>query len=204
MHEITIPPNGFLEVKTRLFFHTNYLGYRKPGNPDYINVLKNTYNDLSSGVLNGAVSDLARILSDDLPEIQKILRLINLTVCMVPRAKAETNYAPNQLLFKSTIRMVIPRIAGMSDGLDYIIRHINTKTTHLPPNTPNYNNDGDRPYPGITIDSCIIDNAVNGRDILLVDDLYTSGVNIDEDAIQALLDNGARSVVLYTIGCKSR
>lgn len=204
MHEITIPPNGFLEVKTRLFFHTNYLGYRKPGNPDYINVLKNTYNDLSSGVLNGAVSDLARILSDDLPEIQKILRLINLTVCMVPRAKAETNYAPNQLLFKSTIRMVIPRIAGMSDGLDYIIRHINTKTTHLPPNTPNYNNDGDRPYPGITIDSWIIDNAVNGRDILLVDDLYTSGVNIDEDAIQALLDNGARSVVLYTIGCKSR
>lgn len=204
MHETTIPLNGFLKVKTRLFFHINYLGYRKPGNPDCINTLKNTYNNSPSGVLTGAVFDLTRILSDDFPEIQKILHLINLTVCVVPRAKAESSYTPNQLLFKSTIRMVISRLTGMSDGLDCIVRHTNTRTTHLPLDTPNYNNDGGQPYPGITIDTCTIDNAVNGGDILLVDDLYTSGVNIDEDAIQALLDNGARSVVLYTIGCKLR
>ena len=39
-----------------------------------------------------------------------------------------------------------------------------------------------------------------GKDILLIDDIYTKTVNIDEDAIQALLDNGARSVFFYAIG----
>jgi len=34
----------------------------------------------------------------------------------------------------------------------------------------------------------------------LVDDLYTKGVNIDEDAIQALLDKGAKNVVFYSVG----
>jgi len=35
---------------------------------------------------------------------------------------------------------------------------------------------------------------------LLIDDLYTRTVNIDEDAIQALLDKGAHSVAFYAVG----
>ena len=36
-------------------------------------------------------------------------------------------------------------------------------------------------------------------DIILIDDIYTSGCNIDEDCIQALYDNGANRVVFYAI-----
>lgn len=56
------------------------------------------------------------------------------------------------------------------------------------------------PYPGITKATCTISEEVRGKDILLIDDLYTEGVNIDEDAIQALLDNGAVSVIFYSLG----
>ena len=66
------------------------------------------------------------------------------------------------------------------------------------------NDGGDMPYPGITKKTCDISEEVKGRDILLIDDLYTRTVNIDEDAIQALLDNGAESVVFYSIGYTMR
>jgi len=35
---------------------------------------------------------------------------------------------------------------------------------------------------------------------LLIDDIYTKSINIDEDAIQALIDKGAKSIVFYAIG----
>jgi len=70
----------------------------------------------------------------------------------------------------------------------------------LPAHTPNYNNNGDTPYPGITISTCDIASDVRGKDILLIDDIYTKTINIDEDAIQALLDSGATSVHFYAIG----
>ena len=56
-----------------------------------------------------------------------------------------------------------------------------------------------QPYPGITEKTCDVKN-VNRKDILLIDDLYTEGVNIDEDAIQTLLDNGATNVFFYSLG----
>ena len=43
-------------------------------------------------------------------------------------------------------------------------------------------------------------NEVKGKDILLVDDLYTPELGIDDDAIQALFDHGASSVIFYSIG----
>jgi phosphoribosylpyrophosphate synthetase len=61
-------------------------------------------------------------------------------------------------------------------------------------------NDGEKPYPGITKDTCKISDNVRGKDILLIDDLYTKTVNIDEDAIQALLNKGAKSIVFYAVG----
>ena len=50
------------------------------------------------------------------------------------------------------------------------------------------------------VDYSLTEKQVKGKDILLIDDLYTRSVNIDEDAIQALLDNGANSVTFYSVG----
>ena len=201
MYKFLIQSNSYLSRDVEAFYHTNYVGYKKLGNPDYINTLKNTYNSYSESMLDNAVQELRRVLLDDLENLLQILQLTPLTVCVVPRAK--TNYQPNQLLFKSTVRDVVDQLNSFFvNGIDYIIRHTNTKTTHLPASTPDYNNDGAAPYPGITIETCNISSDVRDKDILLIDDVYTREVNIDEDAIQALLDRGARSVTFYAVGCK--
>ncbi len=198
-NEFLISPNEYLNRKIKAFYHTNYIGYRKPGNPDYLNILKNTYNSYSVDLLNNAINKLIDVLRIDLPTIMRKLGEPSITVCVVPRAKSESSYHPNQLLFKKVVQYVCKELS-INDGTDYIIRHINTRTTHLPIHTPNYNNDGDSPYPGITMDTCNISSDVRGKDILLIDDIYTKTVNIDEDAIQALLDSGAKSVYFYAIG----
>jgi len=201
MHTFTIIKNQYLRQNIQAFYHADYLGYQRLGNPDYINAFKNTFNDTANVILNNAVQKLETILPTDLPQIQKIIGINPITVCVVPRAKAEANYQPNQLLFKSTIRDVIKNQQNdFYDGIDYITRHTNTRTTHLPVNTPNYNNDGVIPYPGITISTCNILDDVRGKHILLIDDLYTKTINVDEDVIQALLDKGASSVTFYAIG----
>lgn len=202
MYQFNILASKYLQQNILAFYHADYVGHLQPGNPDYINTLKNTYNNCPEPKLNIAKQELEKVLLEDLPQVFQILQLNSLTVCVVPRAKAEANYQPDQLLFKSTIRDVVNRLNGFYDGTNYIIRHTNTRTTHLPASTPNYNNDGQMPCPGITTHTCYISNNVQGRDILLIDDLYTRTVNIDEDAIQALLRNGARSVTLYTVGRK--
>ena len=84
-----------------------------------------------------------------------------------------------------------------------------TKTTHLKNVKDltwvnieglNEQNDGMEPYPGITNDTCIIEtDLIKGKNIILVDDIYTKNVNIDEDCIQALYDAGAKKVVFYAI-----
>lgn len=198
MQRFVIQANEFLRQDIQAFYHTDYVGYRSPGNPDYINIIKNTYNSFSKSVLVGMAHELSSVLLEDLPQILPTLRLNTITVCVVPRAK--TSYQPNQLLFKATVRKVVDQFNGLNDGADFITRHTNTRTTHLPPNTPNYNNDGDAPYPGITRATCNISVNVRGKNIILIDDLYTTTVNIDEDAAQALIDNGANSVVFYSVG----
>jgi len=198
MHSFIIQSNHYLNQDIQAFYHTDYVGYQEPGNPEYINTLKNTYNSYSESMLKSAVQELKSVLLEDLPQILPILQLKSLAVCVVPRAK--TNYQPKQLLFKSTIRNVVNQLNSFSDGTDDIVRHTNTKTTHLRANIPNYNNDGATPYPGITIETCNILSNISDKNILLIDDVYTRTVNIDEDAIQALLDKGAHSVAFYAVG----
>ena len=198
MYRFVIQSNRYLSRDVQAFYYTNYAGHKRLGNPDYINTLKNTYNSYSKSTLDNAVQELRRVLLDDLPQILP-LTPTPLTVCVVPRAK--TNYQPDQLLFKSTVQNVVNQLNSFIDGIDYIVRHTNTKTTHLPPHTPDYNNDGAEPYLGITVETCNISSDVRDKDILLIDDVYTKKVNIDEDAIQALLDKGARSVTFYAVGC---
>jgi phosphoribosylpyrophosphate synthetase len=146
------------------------------------------------------VQKLRVVLRIDLPQFFQLLGLDTITVCVVPRAKSEQSYHANQHLFRSTVRATIGQINGFVDGTSYMRRHTNTKTTHLRNPVRGYVNDGQEPYVGITEETCEISPNVRGRNILLVDDVYTSGVNIDEDAINALLRAGARTVTFYAVG----
>ena len=201
MNSFTIQPNECLRQSIRAFYHDDYSGggqWKVQGTiENIICTLKNDITPYTNIVLQNAVQKLIRILSTDLPQIQRQTGKNNLTVCVIPRAKV--SYNNNQLLFKATITDVVNRLQGFQNGTNYIIRHTDTKTTHLSRGISGGGN-GRLPYRGITKETCHISNAVRGKDVLLIDDLYTKTVNIDEDAIQALIDNGASSVVFYSVG----
>lgn len=122
----------------------------------------------------------------------------NVLVCRIPRSKI--NLQDSQLLFQLAIREAIELVNDewslntnykLIDGIDCIKRIKAVPTTHLT---------GDRAYPGITQDSCFISDEVQGRTILLIDDIYTLGVGVVEDCIQALYDKGAKKVIFYAVG----
>lgn len=195
----------FLRVSINAFYHADYSGggnWSKKGSIE--NMIWTLKNDVSPfpDRLPYATSQLQNILIEDLPQILQFTRLTQLVVCVIPRSKSEDFYRNDQKLFRHTIKLTIQNMYGFLDGTDYIIRHTDTKTTHLSHGGQvrlPYTN-GDAPYPGITHNTCTISNAVKNKDILLIDDLYTKTVNIDEDAVQALLDHGAKSVFFYSIG----
>jgi len=186
----------YLDRDIQGHYHTDYTGHKNVGNPDYLNDLKNTFDNFSTDKLNKAVQELVDVLKTDLSNFDK-----NLTICIVPRSKSESTYSHNQLLFKKVVQHLIKEL-GFQDGSNYIVRHADTKTTHLAHTSrgAQYAGNGDMPYPGITKNTCNISSEVKGKDILLIDDIYTSHVYIDEDAIQALFDNGANTVRFYAVG----
>lgn len=191
----------FLRQDTNAFYHSDYNsgGAWRVNNTieNMIWTLKNDVDPFPQRLLS-AQQKLLEILIQDLPNILSVLGKNNMTICVVPRSKAEGYYQPNQLLFRSLTSAVADLLPNFENGTNYILRHTNTRTTHLDRNGEG--GDGDLPYPGITQSTCTIADQVNGKDILLIDDLYTKNVNIDEDAIQALLDKSARSVTFYSIG----
>lgn len=192
MNNFTIYNNDYLENDIQGYFSTDYTGHENLGNPDYLNDLKNTFDNYSKEKLENAIHELYDVLKNDLSKFERTL-----TICIVPRSKSEETYSHSQLLFKKVIQELIKTLS-FQDGSNYIVRHTDTRTTHL--NRSGYGGDGDMPYLGITKDTCSISNDVSGKDILLIDDIYTDGVSIDEDAIQALFNNGASSVVFYAVG----
>ncbi len=200
MNQFQINANNYLSRHVRAFFHVPYTRMGNVGNPDYLNDLKNTFNNFSEAKLRSAVQDLHNTLLEDLPQISQSLEINPIVVCVVPRAKAENAYHRNQQLFCATVQEVIRLVHGFVDGTSYLRRHTNTKTTHLRNPVPNYINDGPEPYPGITEQTCDISTDVAGKNILLIDDIYTPGVNIDEDAINALLNAGAKTITFYAVG----
>lgn len=202
MYQFTIPQNDCLRQSIRAFHHDFYSGgdekWKEPGTiENIICTLKNDIEPYPYNILSIATQQLRDILIEDLPEIRHRLNSKNnLTVCVVPRAKVK--YNADQLLFRETVHDVVNRLSGFYNGINYIIRHTDTKTTHRA--KWGYGGKGSMPYPGITKDTCTISDEVRGKDILLIDDLYTKTIDIDEDAIQALLDKGANSVVFYSVG----
>lgn len=200
MTPFVIERNKYLSQNIQGFYHTHFGGVDLPDNPNFLYKLKNDpHHNWTTDHLQTAMMDFAKILMTDLPKILTHLGRSQITVCVVPRSKSDNTYLPNQLLFKATIKQIVSNL-GLIDGTGYITRHTNTKTTHLKKPMPGFNNDGDLPYVGITNATCNISNNVFGKEILLIDDIYTKTVNIDEDAIQALLSKGATSVAFYAIG----
>lgn len=190
--------NGYLSENISAFYHADYNSggnWKMDGTiENMIWTLKNDSSPFPSR-LPSARQRLENILSADLPRVLNSTNFQSLTVCVVPRAKKDSYYRNDQLYFRQIINDVVNRLNGFYNGIDYIKRHTNTKTTHL-----REGGDGSVPYIGITKNTCIISMEVQNKNILLIDDIYTKNVNIDEDAIQALLDNGANSVTFYSIG----
>lgn len=184
------------------FYHTDFGGVKLPNNPNYLYKLKNDpHHNWTEQRIQEAQQQLLNALLNDLPNVINQVGVRPLTVCVVPRAKADNTYRPNQLLFKATVKNAVTQLGNdFIDGTNYITRHTNTKTTHLRNAMEGFVNDGRAPYTGITLETCNFSNNINGKNILLIDDIYTRTVNIDEDAIQALLTNGANSVTFYAIG----
>ncbi|GIV02129.1 MAG: hypothetical protein KatS3mg015_0959 [Fimbriimonadales bacterium] len=196
MNKLVLSPNAFLKRPTPAYYSLDYVGYDNPGNPDFLNHLKNQFASCSWDLLLKAYQEACNVLRGDLPQIPRLLKLPVMTVCVVPRAKAENYYSSNQRLFRAAVQSVVADCSPvLEDGTDFIQRHTNTRTTHM----KKHDSDGEMPYPGITRDTCELSNRIAGKDILLVDDIYTATVNVDEDAIQALYDVGAKSVALYAV-----
>lgn len=193
-------PCQFLNKKVQAFYHGDYESggaWERQGTiANLIWTLKNDNNPFPRNLQN-AINQLKGILRQDLAEIQRQANK-ELTICVIPRAKNEQNYRSDQLNFKRTVCEIANELANFEDGTSYIIRSVNTRTTHL--DRSGDGGDGDTPYPGITKATCTISDEIKGKDILLIDDVYTKDVGIDEDAIQALLDHGAHSVIFYSIG----
>jgi chromosomal replication initiation ATPase DnaA len=206
MKKFTINQNEFLNLNIQGFYHTDYVAYENRNKidnyPMYILTLKNDLNrNWWSSKLQDAQQELLKVLLTDLSEIFKQIALNNVTVCVVPRAKAENTYRKDQLLFKETVKNAVNQLGkNFIDGTNFIERHTNTKTTHLRRAVVGFTNDGSKPYSGISQDTCNFLEKIKGCDILLIDDIYTGDVNIDEDMIKALLDNGAKSVIFYAVG----
>ena len=193
---LTQPINGY--------FNTYYVGYMNEGNPDFLNHLKNTFSRADSSTLWNLINSKEKVvdcLVKDLPEIARTENIARPLCICVPRSKA--NMSEVQMYFRKAIQDACRKI-GMEDGSRVIERVKNTCTTHLR-NADVQNNDGPEPYPGITKDTCAIDMAkIRNRNIILIDDIYTKGCNIDEDCIQTLLNAGAQQVIFYAIAYTKR
>ena len=201
---LRINSNEFMKNSMTMFYHQFYTGYKKPDNPNFLNLLKNTFNGESSRNLNEARNEVTRILTENIPEIMEERNVTECVLVCVPRAKSLKTYSNSQLMFKNGVKLAAENIKGAIDGTDFIKRTIDTCTTHLRFATQ-FSNNGDLPYPGITIATCEINQAkIVNQTVILIDDIYTRNVNIDEDCIQALLDNGAKKVIFYAVGYTRR
>ncbi|MBU3112698.1 hypothetical protein [Clostridium lacusfryxellense] len=204
MDRFIIENNICLKKDITGYYHQFYTGYGQPDNPGFLNTLKNTFNTEPHRNLIIARDKVIEILMEDIPDIIKIESLSNCMCVCVPRAKALGTYSNSQLMLRDAIKIAANDIRGVIDGTDCIIRVVNTLTTHLR-NAVNIPNDGDEPCPGITVATCDIDtNRIRNQNIILIDDIYTRNVNIDQDCIQALLDNGAKKIIFYSIGYARR
>lgn len=202
MNQYTIVKNESLTKDIKAFYRCPYYGLNKPSNPNYLNILKNTFGNEYPSKLLAAKNSVKFNLANELSRILSNIEDDEVTICVVPRSKSLNSYNGTQLKFAEAIRETIPLVTHsknkLVDGSDFIVRHTDTCTTHLSRSSIG-GGDGSMPYIGITRDTCDISEKVRGKHVLLIDDIYTKNVNIDEDAIQCLLDRGAKDVTFFSI-----
>lgn len=209
LRKIILPINACLHRSTECYYVLDYLRYGEPDNPDFILTLKNTFNEKSIRELNQARQQVKDILVRWIPKVMQDTGLISCTMVCTPRAKALDTYTNRQLYLLAGVSEAAQALSNVEDGTGAIVRTVNTKTTHLRKPTDRMTasgdrepNDGAEPYAGITMATCQFDQSlIRGKSIILIDDIYTEGINIDEDCVQALYDNGATKVVLFTLSC---
>lgn len=203
VYEFEIQGNRFGYLKNTLmaYYSIDFLSYGQSGELSFLHTLKNNW-------LNNKESDLICAKDEAKDKIYNFLldynRIYNITenilVCRVPRSK--TYFTESQLYFQKAIKEAIA-LANCNlnnrliDAIEHITRIKDVATTHL---RANRQEDDIMPYPGITKDTCSISDNVRGKTILLIDDIYTLGVGVVEDCIQALYDKGARKVIFYAVG----
>ena len=188
--------NVFLDRSVDLYSHDYYYGFRSTENTlRYINYLKNDCRDFDV-VITQCEDKAASVLSADLSELVRIYG--PLTVCGIPRSKREDVYHSSMMGFKRALHKAVAMNQNLHNGIDYIVRHTNTLCTHR--SYFGYGGDGESPRRGLMRDTCHISAAVAEKNIILVDDIYTPSVGIDEDGVQALFEAGARNVIMYTFG----
>ncbi|MBR2908902.1 MAG: phosphoribosyltransferase [Clostridia bacterium] len=199
MKSFKVYRNGLLKKEVDAYHNMFYVGYKKEGNPDFLNHLKNMYFYESREVLLKSKKEVVDRLLTDLPEIIKKEELKNVLVLCVPRSKADMH--ENQLYFYKSVEEACKEL-GIQCGVELIKRVKHTATTHL---SKFKNENLPMPYPGITKDTCIINTEViKGRDVILIDDIYTKYCNIDEDCLQAVLDCEVRNLIFYAIAYTKR
>lgn len=201
MENFDVLPNEYLKRNVKGYYHQLYTGFKNPHNPDFVNVLKNSFDYEDLKTLTNARNTVVQILVDDIAVIAEKNGWSEYLCVCVPRAKTMGKYSDRQLMFREAVKIATTKINGAIDGTDCITRIKNTRTTHI---RNRIDNDPD-PYRGITNDTCRIDkNTTTGANIILIDDVYTKRIGIDEDCIQALFDSGAKNIIFYAIGYTQR
>ena len=206
--KFTIEKNDFVDRAIEGFYALDYIKYKEERNPDFLVTLKNSsFNDHTKTEMMANDTRLIKAKDEVKKYVHTFLSCIKLNnnsivVCVVPRSKAD--FSPEQLYFKKAVKETVQEIGGFLDGTDCIKRIKNTFTTHKARvNCPN--NDGDKPYPGITKETCRINREmIAGKFVVLIDDIYTKEANVDEDCIQALLDCVAREVLGFFAVAKTK
>lgn len=209
-YEFKIQSNRYLKENCVGCYSMDFKSVSQGGELTFLHTLKNNKLDKKEADLIEAKNEARAHIATFLVAYDKIFGSKireQILVCRVPRSK--TYFNDLQLYFQEAIKEAI-QLANHSinnkliDGIDYIWRIKDVFTTHLDTQKARaafpHLCSGDKPYPGITKDSCFISDEVRGRTILLIDDIYTLGVGVVEDCIQALYDKGTEKVIFYAVG----
>lgn len=204
-----VDSNEYLSKQIDAYAHGLYIPYRS----SYSGYLTRLILDLKGSPtcdIDTVKTNAATIIQNDLDGIITNLKKyqnFRPTIVAMARSKPDCFWKEYELQFRPSIAMALSNskiVKGskekwMLDGINFIKRKKETQTTHLG-RSGRLRNNGSAPYPGITKDTCVLCGDVRGKYVILIDDIYTPGVCVDEDCIQYLYDNGARDVILYVLG----
>lgn len=216
VYEFEIQGNEYLKENCIGYYSMDFKSVRQGGELTFLHTLKNNKLDIKEDYLIKAKDEAYNFIFNFIKiyhghiivNTTRHFGCRNVVVCRVPRSK--TYFEDSQLYFQKAIREAIFDFnvyldINLVDGIHYIQRIEDVATTHLASSqlaqaTLPKLCSGDKPYPGITRNTCFISKEVANRTILLIDDIYTLYANVVEDCIQALYDNGAKEVMFYAVG----